>query len=247
MLGLDLAEVTLQHGVHAQAHVFDPAAGQEYDAGVGVAGDGVGNLVQFREGFGQLEEHDGGPRQELRSQRVLFKAAGDAQLRGVVPERPLTGDEVLMHAHRTGPAAGGVRVGAGVGVGVGVEHTEREGAEGQRTVPVPHDGDPAAGVEGSGSEQVRGGVQEEFVRGVPGLQVGRLHVREPAHPGEEGIKSVVRHARAAAFCESGVSRGVQARRLRFPANLSCSSNKRRMPATAARPARLAPIVDEDGP
>ena len=201
MLGLDLAEVALQHGVHAQAHVFDPAAGQEYDAGVGVAGDGVGDLVQFREGLGQLEEHQVGPRQEPGPQRELFEAAGDTQLRGVVAEGPLTGDEVLVHAHRTGPAAGGVGVG-----GVGVEHTEREGAEGQRTVPVPHDGDPAAGVEGSGSEQVRSGVQKESVRGVPGLQVGRLHVREPAQPGEEGIKSVVRHARAAAFYESGVSR-----------------------------------------
>ena len=233
-LGLDLAEVALQHGVHAQAHVLHPAAGQQHDVGGGVAGDGVGDFLQLRQGLGQLEEHHVGPGQQPGPERVLFEAAGDAQLPGVVAKGPFPGDEVLVHADGAVPAAGGGGV-------------ESQGTEGQGTVAVPHDGEPAAGVQGSGSEHVRGGVQEKLVRGVPGLQVGRLHIREPAQPGEEGVKIVVRHARAAAFCESGWVQGVQARRLRSPANLSCSPNKRRMPATAARPARLAPIVDEDGP
>ena len=234
-LGLDFAEAALQHRVHAQTHVLHPAACQQDDVGGGVAGDGVGDFLQLRQGLGQLEEHHIRPGQQPGPERVLFEAAGNARRPCVVAKGLFPGDEVLVRSDGAVPAAGGV--------------VESQGTERQGTVAVPHDGEPAAGVQGSGREHVRGGVQEELVRGVPGLQVGRLHIREPAQPGEEGVKIVVRHARAAAFCESRVGwlRMFRHRGLRSPANLSCSPNKRRMPATAARPARFAPIVDEDGP
>ena len=79
----------------------------------------------------------------------MFEAAGDAQLPGVLAKGPFPGDEILVYAGWAVPAAGGGGV-------------ERQGTEGQGTVAVPHDGEFAAGVQGSGSEHVRGGIQESL-------------------------------------------------------------------------------------
>ena len=109
MLGLDLAKWRSSTAFMPRLMCLTRPPASSTTSGAGVAGDGVGNLLQFRQGLGQLEEHHGGPGQEPGAQRELFEAAGDAQLPGVVAERPLTGDEVLVHADRTAPLPAALR------------------------------------------------------------------------------------------------------------------------------------------
>ena len=90
---------------------------------------------------------------------------------------------------------------------------ESQGAERQGTVPVPHNRKPSPGLQHPGRMHLKGRVQQESVRGIPGLQVGGLDVRESSQPGKEGFEVVVRHARCAAvsFRAWVVGRGVTAK------------------------------------
>ncbi len=228
-LRLDVLEVACQHGVHAQAHMFDAAAREQDDVGRRVAGDGVGDFLEFRQRAGQLEQDQGGVSQELRAQREVFEACPDPQRRGVGPKCPFTGDEVLVDPDDgrcpglRGPCQGFGVQGFGVqGFGVqcfGVQGFEAQGPQGQGPVPVPHYREPVPGRQQARRVQLKGSVQQEFVRGVPSLQIGGLDVRESSQPGKEGFDAVVRHARWAAVssqawvmskgcgtgCEAGVA------------------------------------------
>ena len=168
--------------------MFDAAARQQHDVGRRVAGDGVGDFLEFRQGPGQLEQDQGGALQQCGAQRELFEAGVDAQGLGVGAQRPFTGDEVLVDPDGVGPGH----------QGAGVQGPVRQGAEGQGTVPVPHHREPSAGLQQAGRVHLKGRVQQEPVRGVPGLQVGGLDIRESSQPGKEGFEVVVRHARCAA-------------------------------------------------
>ena len=81
-LRLDLTEMAFQDGVHAQAHVFDPAAGQDYRVGGCVAGDGVGDFLQLGEGLGSCSSTTLAPGQQGRAERELVKTAGRCRAAG---------------------------------------------------------------------------------------------------------------------------------------------------------------------
>ena len=76
--------------------MFDASARQQHDVGRRVAGHGVGDFLKFRQGPGQLEQDQGGPLQQAGAQREVFEAGADRQGLGVRPQRPFTGDEVMV-------------------------------------------------------------------------------------------------------------------------------------------------------
>lgn len=117
------------------------------------------NNILRSQGLGQLDQHHRRTLEQGGPQRELLKAALSAQGVGVAAQRAFPGDEVLVHPHRR-------------------RGSERECPECQGSIAVPDHSEPASRLQDPG-----GGIQQEPVCGVPGLQVRRLDVRDPAQAG----------------------------------------------------------------
>src|SRR5690554_2997592 len=155
-----------QNVVHGRGQVLDASACVDDDLRVGVPGYGGGDLVEFVQAAGQLQQHDAGSGQQVGTELVVLVPVVKFGCGRVVPEGEFAAQWVLEDADAVGTVPGG-------------------GPQGECAVVVADDGDRVR----VGGECFGRLVEDEPVAGVDREQVLRFDVGEAA----ERVKVEVDH------------------------------------------------------
>ena len=98
--GTHIGEVAAVDLVHRNRHVLEAAAADDDDIGRGPAGDRRRDLVEGGKAARQLHEHDARAREQRLVERMIRVHPLESRGRRVVGERELSGEWILVHAHR---------------------------------------------------------------------------------------------------------------------------------------------------